>query len=203
MKIRIFITGIFLFSQSMLWAHNPSQSSLTFSIYAQTGFLELSLAQYGIEQALVKKYPDLDLKVIEQKDFKELLVEYLKETIMISANGQPLKIGRGVIKLGNHQTDLKFQVDNIPEELNMIEVDAHCFHENKNHQNFFTLIYKDLNARDKLSQENNFKSLFTISASEMRVKADTDNMACVDSLWPMAAISLLPIILYSIIPLIT
>lgn len=194
MKSKILFAGFLLFFQSLLFAHNPLQASLKFSIHEQVGILEVALAQYGIEQALVKKYPDLDLQSIDLKDFKELLINDLKETIIISVNGQPVNIGKGVIKLGSHQTDLKFQVNNIPENPQYVEVDAHCFQENEKHQNFFTVVYKGMKARAKLNHENNFTSAFTITESEIQeseVRESSSNSAL---LWIPTALSLFSIL---------
>ena len=172
-------------------AHNPLQSSLKLSIYEQSGILEVNLAQYGVEQALVKKYPDLNLKSTTPKDFKELLINYLKENILISVNGQQLKIGKGAIKLGNHQTDLKFQLDNIPEDPKCMDVDIHCFQENEKQQNFFKIAYKGLNVREKLTKENDFKAKFTITESEILINNKTESLRNDSMFWVLAAISLL------------
>ena len=149
MRFKIFFSGLLLFFQSFLFAHNPSQSSLKLSIYEQSGILEINLAEYGVEQALLKKYPDLDLKSIVLKDYKELIINYLKENINIAVNGQQLKIGKGAIKLGGHQTDLKFQIDNIPQDPQYVDVYAPCFKENEKQQNFFRIIYRGMTVKKK------------------------------------------------------
>ena len=133
---------IFLVYQSFLFAHNPQQASLKLFVNHDTSFLEINSSQYGIEQALVKKYPELNLDSIPSKEFKELLIKYVKETIVLSVNDQQLRIGKGVIKLGSHQTDLKFKMNGFPKNPKSMMVDAHCFKENTEQNNFFSINYK-------------------------------------------------------------
>lgn len=162
----------FLLFQSILTAHNPQQSSFKLIISEPVSFLTISLSQYGVEQALIKKHPDLDISTIEIKKLKELLVKHLKENIKLFANNEQLvQIGKGVIKLGSHQTDLKFQLTNFPEELKYLEVNAPCFQENEKQNNFFTVVYKGLNTRAKLSRENNFTSQFIFNENEISVNS--------------------------------
>ena len=168
-KSKIIITSFFLLFQIFLFAHNPQQSSLKLIIFENNGFLNISLSQYGIEQALIKKYPNLDLSSVEPNDFKELLIKYLKEHIILSVDGHQLKIGKGVIKLGNHQTDLKFEINNFPENPKSMNADVSCFQENERQNNFFTILYKGLTTRAKLEKNNNFKCKFTFSNSEIYV----------------------------------
>ena len=168
----VILTILFVISSFNICAHNPQISSLRLNIQNNTGILEFSLAQHGIEQALLKKYPDINLKVITPNSFKELLVKYLKETVLLSANGKPIKLGTGIVKLGSHQSDLKFKLKNIPKIINYIDVNAYCFQENENQQNFFTLTKEHLKSKIKLSRENNFYSRFEILKAEISV---TDN----------------------------
>jgi len=160
---------LFSMCQSLLFAHNPQQSTIRLTIQENNALLDLSLAQYGVEQALIKSNPDLDLSLIEQNEFKELLIAYLKENILISINGKAIKIGSGIIKLGNHNTELKFIIENVPEKINYIDVDASCFKENEKQINFFKVAYNHLGARAKLSSKNDFKSKFIFTEKEISV----------------------------------
>jgi len=194
--VKFFIIGCLLSIHGFLFAHNPMQSSLKLSIYEQSGILEVNLAQYGVEQALIKKYPDLDLKSINPTDFKELLINYLKENIAITIDDQQLKIGKGAIKLGSHQTDLRFQLERIPAHPNCVIVDAHCFQENDHQQNFFRVAYQELEVRKILTQENNFKSKFTITASEILVEDLIERSEGNTIFGGVAAISLLSLCVF-------
>lgn len=193
MNLKILLVVSILFCQNFLFAHNPWQSSIKLFLYEESGLLELNLAQYGVEQALTQKNTKLDLTTIEPNDFKELLVNYLKENIKIAINGQQLTIGKGGIKLGSHQTDLKFQIDNIPINPKVIEVNAHCFQENIAHQNFFTVVYNGLKNRITLNKENNFSGAFTITKSKIQANSELANSSSLVNHWSAAVFLVLSI----------
>lgn len=186
MKLKILMVVSILCIQNFLLAHNPWQSSLKLILFEESGILELNLAQYGVEQALIQKNTELDFKSIDPNDFKELLVDYLKENIKIDINGQQITIGKGAIKLGSHQTDLKFQINNIPQKPKDIEVNVHCFQENIDHQNFFTIVYNGLKNRIKLNKENNFRGTFIITESEILVDSKPVSSSSYAQYWGTA-----------------
>lgn len=175
-KLKYFLIGLFAVVQSVL-AHNPHSSSLRLTVVERGGVLELSLSQYGVEQALIKKYPDMDLKSMEQNEFKENLIQYIKETISFSANGKALKIGSGIIKLGSHQTDVKFKILNIPKEIKYLDADVHCFKENEKQANFLTLSYNGLVCRAKLTKESNFVSHFVVNEHKISIDYNTKDVS--------------------------
>lgn len=168
-KNKFLITGFFLLFQNVLFAHNPQQASFQLMVTDELSYLNITLSQYGVEQALMKKYSDLDIKTIAPKDFKELIINYLKQNIHLSVNGKPLKIGSGIIKLGNHQTDLKFKIEDVPKVFNEMEVNIPCFQENENQSNFFTVIYKDRSKRVKLTKKNHFKAEYRFDGENIMV----------------------------------
>ena len=158
---KILLISLFFAVESSVFAHNPEHSSLKLIISEKSGFLDISLSQHGVEQALLKKYPDLNLNSIETNKFKELLIGYLKENIILTINDQELKIGAGVIKLGSHQTSLKFRVENFPkEDFKNLEVKATCFQENEKQQTFFSIINDSNKANANLNKSNNYSRKF-------------------------------------------
>lgn len=189
MKCKLFLAlSLFLFVEGHVRAHNPQQASLKLIIQEKGTFIDIGLSQYGIEQALLKKYPDLELGSIEPNAFKELLITYLKQSIRLSVNGRPLPLGTGVIKLGSHQTNLKFVVDDFPENIEYLDIVAPCFQENENQFNFFTVVLNDKNARAKLTKQNGYKSRFTISDSNIAI-SDFQGNDSFNGVWGLVALS--------------
>ncbi len=189
MKIKFIISIVLLLSQNYLHAHNPFQSSLQLSLYegSVTGILEINLAQYGVEQALVKKY-NLDVASIGQIEYKEKIIAYLKDNINIEIDNQQVKIGQGVIKLGSHQTDVKFHIEKIPLNPKKISVYIPCFQENENHVNFFRIVHDRNTARLKLSKEVNYRGTFQIADSDILVNDKIDQPHQMQLLFPIALI---------------
>lgn len=197
MKYKILITSLLITFQSLLNAHNPLQSSINLKLYEHNGILEINLAQYGVEQALLKKYPDLEIASMPSNDFKEVLINYLKESILIKINDQDLIIGKGVIKLGSHQTDLKFQIDNVPESPEFVHVNAHCFQENEKQQNFFKIEHKGIKAKKKLNHANNFSIQFTIADSQILEAGNSAGFSVNNKFWIGIALFSILLLLFS------
>jgi len=172
-NIKLILACLFVLFQGQLLAHNPNLASIKLIIQEKGAFLDLNMSQYGIEQVLLKNNPNLDLKTISQIELKELIIDEVKKHIQLSANGEIISLGTGVIKLGSHETNLKFVINNLPEVIRYIDVKANCFQENKNQINFFTVLYQDKNARAKLFKKNNYKSKFIINQDEIKV---SDNL---------------------------
>lgn len=167
--ILILLVPIFLCS-SFVFSHNTQQSSFKLFLSDNNdNFIEIILSQYGVEQALINKYPDLNLQSITPKDFKELLVQHLKQNISMSVDGNPLNIGGGLIKLGSHQTNVRFKVNNFKGNPKYLDVNASCFQENEKQNNIFTVTYNGLTARANLSAENMFQSRYVFDKSNIEI----------------------------------
>lgn len=172
-NIKLILACLFVLFQGQLLAHNANLASIKLIIQEKGTFLDLNMSQYGIEQDLLKNNPNLDLKTISQTELKELIINEIKEHIQLSINGEIISLGTGVIKLGSHVTNLKFVINNLPEIIELIDVKANCFQENKNQINFFTVLYQDKNARAKLFDKNNYQSKFIVTKDEINV---SDNL---------------------------
>ena len=169
MNIKFIIVCLFVLFQSQLLAHNPNQASIKLVIQEKGAFIDFNMSQYGIEQVLLKKNPNLDLKTISKKELQELIINEVKKKIELTSNGKTVDLGTGVIRLGNHETNLKFLIENLPKNIEFIDVKANCFQENENQTNFFTILFKDKNARAKLFKKNNYQSKFIFNQDEIIV----------------------------------
>lgn len=175
MNVKFIIACLFVLFQSQLLAHNPNQASIKLVIQEKGAFIDFNMSQFGIEQVLLKNNPNLDLNTISKIELKELVINEVKSHIQLSANGKIYDLGTGVIKLGSHETNLKFLVKNLPKNLEFIDVKANCFQENGNQVNFFTVLYNDKNARAQLFKKNNYQSKFIFSQDEIKVVENSQN----------------------------
>ncbi len=133
------IIGLVLsISPLFLLAHNPLSARYYLHAGEQASILNISLSQAGVNQALLKKYGQDELHQMEQKEFKEVIIAYLKEHFYLAINQQEIKLEEGGIKLGNHQTDLKFVLPPLPKEVVEIAVRIPAFQENDQHQTIFS-----------------------------------------------------------------
>lgn len=158
----LFLFLISAFSYLPLKGHDPLSAFFQLDMYEESCLLSINLSQYGSEQALIKTYSGLDLSSIDPDDYKQKLIGYIKECTYIEIDGEALQIGKGAIKLGSHQTDLKFELllpKRKPKEITAV---ISCFSENKGHYNFFKLSYGKMSKRVKLKSENSFQSVLLI-----------------------------------------
>lgn len=176
------------FIQTTALAHNTHQANLKLEFSKHFNLLHANISQYGAEQALVKSYPNIDLATIDPNKFKELLVRHFKDSVHISINGEQVALGKGAIKLGAHDTKLMFRINSDAKEPHTVEVIADCFKENEGQFNFFTVVYKDLHARAKLTKANHFTASFNITESEIVVK---DSLPKTDDFKPWWLVALL------------
>ncbi|MEM9679492.1 MAG: hypothetical protein AAF901_04140 [Bacteroidota bacterium] len=151
-----------LLSMSTSVAHNPLTSRFELRASLEEGaILDIYLTQAGLHSALVKQHPEVNLKDISLDSYKEMVVDYLKRHIHLSADCVPLEIGQGAIKLGNHQTDLKFHVPKYPQFLEQLDVKINAFEENGLHVNVFWWYTSEKSTKVILSRDNDFTSSFT------------------------------------------
>lgn len=170
MRTILFIFTILLFSAGAR-AHNPLAAKFELdATLGQGAILNIYLSQTGLHQALIKHYAQRDFDSISESDYKELAVRYIKEHIRLKADNTALSIAEGGIKLGNHQTDLKFFIENIPGQFDVLDVEVRCFAENENHHSVFWLIGNDFKEKAILSARNGFRATFVLTATSTSVE---------------------------------
>lgn len=75
----------------------------------------------------------LGLVVLDNLDpvaYREAVVAYFRDTVRVSADGGPLQPwGAGGIRLGDHQTDLRLSLPELPAAVETVEVELAAFTE--------------------------------------------------------------------------
>lgn len=164
MKNLILIGSLLLLSWNG-FAHNPLTAKVELNTrVVDMPMLHIYLSQTGLHQALVKYYDTTNFNAISRNEYKKLAVQYLKDHIQLVADDTPLAIGEGGIKLGSHQTDLRFLIKNFPQKVQQLQTTIDIGKENGNHHTVFWWLKKDASSKVVLSQQNNFQS--TISADQ-------------------------------------
>lgn len=157
MKNIFLIVAIALVYSSAM-AHNPLTAKFELNTNLQKGaILNVYTSQTGVHQALIKYYTQIDFTAITENEYKVLVVEYIKKHLSIKADDTPLIIGEGGIKLGNHQTDLKFLIENYPNKVSSLQVILNAFEENENHHSVFWWKTKEGKSKVILSAKNGFQ----------------------------------------------
>lgn len=141
-----------------LGAHNPLTAKFELNASLPQGaVLNIYLSQAGLHQALLKHYTNIDLSTLSENAYKQLCVRYLKEHTALQADKTSLQLGEGGIKLGHHQTDLKFFIENYPPEVHKLKVHISAFQENGNHHSVFWWKKQAEESKLILSKSNAFQ----------------------------------------------
>ncbi len=164
--MKIFIIGLIcVVSPFLSFSHNPLSARYHLETGANGSLLTINLSQNGIDHALLKKYGKDKLEEINQNEFKELIVDYIKSNFNLSVDKEKVALKKGGIKLGNHQTDLKFMLPPISEQAKSVVVDISAFKENDNHQTIFSHNLKGEVEHVILSSKNDYHSVILSNAT--------------------------------------
>jgi len=157
--MRIFILGfVFIFSSLYAFGHNPLSARYHLKAGEQASLLTINLSQDGVNHLFLKKYGAEKFAIIHQNEFKEWIVDYIKSNFNLSIDNKEIVLKKGGIKLGSHQTDLKFILPPLPQKIQNIQLHLPAFKENVDHQTIFS--YTIYGKKDKviLSASNNFQA---------------------------------------------
>lgn len=162
-----------LISPFITLAHNPLSAKYHLNAGQKASILTIQLSQDGVNQVLIEKYGKEKINTIEQKEFKELIVDYIKSNFNLSINQEAVELKKGGIKLGNHQTDLKFVLPPLFEEVDNFSISIPAFKENRNHQTIFSYKFLDKKGKVILGKNNDYKS--TINLNEQATQSASSN----------------------------
>lgn len=164
---KIKILGLFLIiSPFLIFAHNPLSSKFHLTISDKVSLLTVNLSQTGVEQVLLKNHSAEELNSMNSKEFKELIIAYVKNNFFLAIDGEAVELKKGGIKLGAHQTDLKFVLKPFSKSSKKAVINIPAFKENGEHQTIFLLNFFDEKGRVILSSRNNYKSKMYLSQEE-------------------------------------
>ncbi len=141
-----------------MFSHNPLSARYHLEAGEEVSLLTINLSQDGVNQILLKQYSKKELDNMSQKQFEELIVDYIKSNFSLSIGQQEIKLKEGGIKLGSHQTDLKFVLPPVSSEVQEMDLSIPAFKENDQHQTIFSYNINGRNDHLILSSDNNYQS---------------------------------------------
>ena len=162
MKAKTILLLILMSVARLGHAHNPQLATFYLRPLEALWVIEGSFAQYGLHEAMKKHYTYIDLDNVEPAEYKKLTVAYVKSHISIETkSGRTITLGEGGLRLGNHQTDIRFILTNLPEASENLNVRITCLSENEHHTNILRAPVADggqfiLNADNRFTAELDF-----------------------------------------------
>ncbi|WP_397363151.1 hypothetical protein [Olleya sp. R77988] len=156
MKKIVFLLFFLIISIKNIQAHNPLSAMYYLEVKEDLGILNISLSQTGLNEALKKHYSSSNVVELSAIEYKQLAVRYLKENFNLNINGETIVLSEGGIKLGNHQTDAKFIVKDLPKTFKTLNIDINAFKENKNHQTVFSVLLNGNTSKVVLNKNKDY-----------------------------------------------
>ncbi len=171
---RVIILLVILFATIHTnYAHNPLSARYNLDVKEGMSVLTINLSQTGLDVAIKKHYSKINIEELTHIEYKELAVKYLKENFELSINEENIFLLDGGIKLGNHQTDLKFVLTDCPNTIKNISVSIKAFSVNDNHQTIFSLLLNGKSSKVILNKNNNYEAFITVKDNEMILESET------------------------------
>ena len=161
MKKLLFIIALAFISINAS-AHNPNTASIVISPINGVWVAQLTISQEGASYVLTSYYADKDLNSIEVAEYKELYIDYLRKKISLIVDNKNIKLSSAGIKLGNHQTDIKFLLPDFPKNYKIVQLNLPIFTENKQQHTVVKIVEKEKSIRKVLNNSSGcaFRNVF-------------------------------------------
>lgn len=157
---------ILVAGSSLICAHNPLSARYHLEAGTQASVLTINLSQDGVNQALLQTHDRQVLEALPRKQFEELIVDYVKRFFSLSVNNRKVVLQQGGIKLGAHQTDLKFVLPAFTEQIEEIDVHIPAFKENDDHQTIFSYTLEGETDHVILAIDNSYRATVKLHTAE-------------------------------------
>lgn len=171
-----FVIGIIFWVIPFIsFAHNPLSARYYIETTPSGSVLTINLSQSGINHLMTKKFDEDFFENVDEKAWKELIVNYIKEKFTLKVDGEKVVLGKGGIRLGSHQTDLKFVLPFISTESKDISIDIPAFKENGEHQTIFAYNINGKTDKVILSEQNNYKAHINLTGNPIKAESTTNS----------------------------
>ncbi len=140
-----------------LKAHDINTASITLSPLNGVWTVHFSFAQAGVDYSLSKYLGNNSLDTLNADSYKEYLADYIKSHFSLVIDNKSIPLGSGGIKLGNHQTDIRFLIPEFPEKYEHLFLHIPLFEEKINQHNMVRINEGENTVRMVLKHTNNFE----------------------------------------------
>ncbi|NQX84667.1 MAG: hypothetical protein HRT67_01880 [Flavobacteriaceae bacterium] len=147
-------------------AHNPNTASVVFSPTNGVWVAQFTISQEGASYALNKYYTDTDLSSIDADTYKTLYIDYLRKKMRLMVDNQEVKFSSAGIKLGGHQTDIKFLLPDFPKNYKEVYLKLPIFEENEGQHTVVKFVTNTKSIRKVMSRSNSYDMHFENNDTE-------------------------------------
>ncbi|MUH35693.1 hypothetical protein D9O36_07570 [Zobellia amurskyensis] len=188
---KIAIGFVLCFCSLFAHAHSSQIATMTLAEDQQNNWtLHISSSFDGFRYQLAQNYPDIKTDELSADEFQKLVINYVKDNILLNANSGFIgELREGAIKIG-HQTDLKFRVAGLPNDIKTLRVQLKGFAETSKHNTVFKIVdHADTSKNFVIKKDNQFTIQIEKSNGQFQVKGQEANL-----FWPFTALTILVIV---------
>ena len=161
---------LLLGSRSVL-AHDPNIA--TFELYQRgdTWILTTSFVLERARESLATVYPPQPGEEISSLELERRVVEYLRSSVDIWADGVGVPLGTGGIRPGEHQTNVRFILDVMPASPRQLKMNVRSFDDNPEQMQLVIVRWNGKRIQKFLSAENDFATVIQLTADSVQPTA--------------------------------
>lgn len=151
-----------MFFSLTTFGHNPLSAHYRLINDGRVSMLTINLSQSGINNLLFKSFGEEEANKLSRQGLSELIVWYVKQNSKIYVDEKLISLGEGGVKIGSHQTDLKFVLSPLSIDARNIRVVITAFRDNGRHQTIFSYAFPNVTGKVILSQKNNYSAIIDL-----------------------------------------
>ncbi|MBT28139.1 MAG: hypothetical protein CMO01_00660 [Thalassobius sp.] len=157
------------------WAHNTNIACYTLRDTGAGWMIEINFAQAGLLADVKRDMSNSDFAKLNNEELKSHIIEKIQRNFHLEVDGIKVPLRDGGILMGNHQTNLKFILPEIPANPQQMDVSIPMCSETYNHTNIFR-IYRGGEKIPKffLSEDNKFHVALVFSNDKVEAVDDSE-----------------------------
>ncbi len=158
-----------------IFAHNAQISTIALVQSKDSKWhLILSASLSAFQYEIKNSNPTINLDSLNAEKFQRIILEHLRQKIDIEANGRQATLKNARVILG-HQTDINFEVTNMPENLQTIDFQQLGFSTLRDHYCVLKIIAKNGNENSFMLQKDNNYSVSLVAENNILVEKINQN----------------------------
>lgn len=153
-----------------IFAHNAQISTIALVQSKDSKWhLILSASLTAFQYEIKNSNPSINLDSLNAEKFQRVILEHLRQKIDIKANGHQATLKNARVILG-HQTDINFEVTDMPENLQTIDFQQLGFVTLRDHYCVLKVITKSGNENSFMLQKDNNYSVSLLAENNVLVE---------------------------------
>lgn len=153
-----------------IFAHNAQISTIALVQSKDNKWhLILSASLSAFQYEIKNSNPTINLDSLNAEKFQRIILEHLRQKIDIKANGHHAALKNARVILG-HQTDVNFEVTDMPENLQTIDFQQLGFSTLRDHYCVLKIITKNGNENSFMLQKDNNYSVSLVAENNILVE---------------------------------